>query len=47
MYRSTHRAFCLSEKLYQKAVTFVKANGRVSAIPTYGVYRLSDTRVKH
>ena len=48
IYRGTHRAGCVAEKAYNihirefKAITFVKDDGRVSAIPTYRVYKLYD-----
>ena len=51
MYRSSHRAGCVSEMVYdicdQKfcAITFVKANGlmSVSVLSLQRVYQLSDT----
>ena len=48
MYKNTRRPCYVSEKAYNCpvreiwAVSFVKANGRVGAIPTYRVYRLYD-----
>ena len=48
MYKNTRRPCHVPEKAYNCpvreiwAVSFVKDDGRVGAIPTYGVYRLYD-----